>query len=154
MTVSWLRAPYSGGPCFRWVAVPAAAQLVATPRCHGTVATPCVAAELAPWWMVAVVWTWQVLLVPRCHGGDYNAPIGRYCSCQHCPTGATRLGRHCGDVDGVADEVISLDTNIVDTCPRHDLTEWCCIGGGIATTGSLGPLPRSSRAYNTVANAF
>ena len=54
---------------------------------------------------------------------------------------------------GVTDEVISLDTNTAHTCPRHDFTEWCFIGGGIATTGSLGLLPRSSRAYSTVENA-
>ena len=32
-------------------------------------------------------------------------------------------------------------------------TEWCSIGGGIATTGSLGQLPRSSRAYTAIASA-
>ena len=85
-----------------------------------------------------------------CHGSDYNAPIRRFCSFQRCPTRATKLGRHGGDVDEDADEVISLDTSPAHTSPRHDLTEWCFIGGGIATTGSLGQLPRHSRACTTL----
>ena len=60
--MSWLRAPYSGGPYFHWVAVPVATQLIATPLCHGTLATPWVAAEMA-------------------RMASRSIELGKYCSC-------------------------------------------------------------------------